>query len=173
MKPLLELPDEALASLALRAQRELPDAPTWLIESALSMWRAPQAAPTIGRRIAAVLGFDSWAAQPTLALRSALPSERQQLFTAQGRDIDLRVSPMDPASRPPTRFVVSGQVLGPGENGIATLKPAGEFAATAALDDFGEFRFSDLAPGTYVLSLNFADEEILLPEIHVGAEPQT
>lgn len=172
MKPLFELSDEALANLVRRAQHELPDAPAWLVESARSMWRAPQAAPSIGRRIAAVLGFDSWAAQPTLALRSALPVERQQLFTAQGRDIDLRVSPMDPASRPPTRFIVSGQVLGPDQDGTAVLTGANESAATAALDDFGEFRFADLAPGLYVISLRFADEEILLPEIHVGAEPQ-
>ena len=172
MKPLTDLSDDALASLARRAEHELPDAPQWLVASVLAMWHAPAPAPTLGQRLAAVIAFDSWVAQPALALRSALPATRQLLFTAQGRDVDLRVSPADPASRPPTRFAIAGQVLGPGANGAVSLSRAGATVCSAVLDEFGEFRFADVAVGAYVITVRFGDDEIVLPEIDVGAEPQ-
>lgn len=172
MDSLTDLSDEALARLARRAERELPDAPPWLVSSVFAMWTAPSKVPPLGQRILAVLGFDSWAAQPSPALRSTLPAARQLLFTAQGRDVDLRLSPIDPAGRPPTRFAVAGQVLGPGEGGTASLSRAGEPIGDAALDEFGEFRFADLPAGAYVITVRFGEDEIVLPEVDVGAEPR-
>ncbi len=169
------LSDDELAVLAGRARRELPDAPTWLVESALSMWRSPVAKPSLVQRIAAALSFDSWAVQPALALRSAMPAARHLLFTAQGRDVDLRVSATDPANRPPTRFAIAGQVLGPGLGGTVSLARAdsapGATAVEVALDDFGEFQVADLAAGTYVMTVRIGDDEIVLPPIDVAAEP--
>ena len=175
MKRFSALSDDELAALAGRARRELPDAPAWLVESAVSMWRAPVVRPSLIQRIAAALSFDSWAGQPTLALRSALPAARHLLFTAQGRDVDLRVSATDPANRPPTRFAIAGQVLGPGLGGTVSLAlagpPPGAAAIEASLDDFGEFRVADLAAGTYVMTLRIGDDEIVLPPIDVAADP--
>jgi hypothetical protein len=168
LKPLAELSDEALARLAARSVRELPDAPPWLVESAMSMWRAPAAAPSLGRRIAAVLGFDSWAAAPTLALRSAAVGTRQWLFTAGERDIDLRIAPVEGSAG---LYAVSGQLLGPGDDLIVSVAQGGAFRAVATPDGFGEFRVRPLEAGRYTLTLLVAGDQIELPEIDVGGEP--
>ena len=165
MKPLADLSDDALAHLARQAPLALPDAPHWLVESVLAMWRAPVAAPSLGRRIMAVLGFDSWASAPTLALRSALPATRQWLFSADDRDIDLRVAPVEGAAG---RFAISGQLLGPGDDLQVSVCRGGVELAQVAPDAFGEFRLGDLPAGRYRLTLQVAGEHIELPEIDVG-----
>jgi hypothetical protein len=167
LKPLADLSDDALARLAARSVQALPDAPSWLVESAIAMWRAPVAAPSLGRRIAAVLGFDSWAALPTLALRSASLGTRQWLFTAGERDIDLRVAPVDGSAG---LYAVSGQLLGPGDDLVVSLARAGSFQAVAQPDAFGEFHLGPLAAGRYGLTLRVAGDQIELPEIDVGGE---
>ena len=168
LKPLVELSDEALARLAARSLRELPDAPQWLVESAVSMWRAPVAVPGLGRRIAAVLGFDSWAATPTLALRSVAVGTRQWLFTAGERDVDLRVAPAEGSAG---LFVVSGQLLGPDEGLVVSLTQGGAHRAVAKPDGFGEFHLGPLEAGRYTLTLLVAGDHIELPEIDIGGEP--
>jgi hypothetical protein len=168
LKPLAELSDEALAALAARSVRDLPDAPPWLVESAISMWRAPAVAPGLGRRIAAVLGFDSWAALPTLALRSASHGARQWLFTAGERDVDLRVAPVEGSSG---LYAVSGQLLGPGDDLVVSLAQGGAYRAVATPDGFGEFHLGPLEAGRYTLTLVVAGDCIELPEIDVGGEP--
>lgn len=171
MKPLAELSDEALARLTVRSVQALPDAPEWLVESAIAMWRAPAAAPLaatgLGRRIAAVLGFDSWAATPTLALRSASPGQRQWLFSADERDIDLRVAP---AAGSANLFILSGQLLGPGDDLVVSVVQGGAGEVVATPDSFGEFRLGPLGAGRYSLTLQVAGDRIELPEIDVGGE---
>jgi hypothetical protein len=167
LKPLAELSDEALARLAARSLRELPDAPPWLVDTAVAMWRAPAVVPGLGRRIAAVLGFDSWAAAPTLALRSAALGTRQWLFTAGERDIDLRVAPVEGSAG---LYSVSGQLLGPGDDLVVSLAQGGAFRAVATPDGFGEFHLGPLEAGRYTLTLQVAGDHIELPEIDVGGE---
>lgn len=167
MKPLAELSDEALARLAARGFRELPDAPQWLVESAIAMWRAPAAAPSLGGRLAAVLAFDSWAMQPALALRSASPGTRQLLFSAGEHDIDLRVLPVAGGAGV---YTLSGQLLGPGDELVVDLSQGGAPAAQATPDEFGEFHLGPLAAGRYTLVLKVAGERIELPEIDIGGE---
>lgn len=171
MKPVFDLSDDDLARLARRAVRELPDAPQWLIESAVAIWRAPSPRPSLRQRIVATLGFDSWLVQPTLAMRSTLRATRQLLFTAQGRDIDLRVSPAGKADQS-MGLSIAGQVLGPGEVGDVSLIRDGRTVDTVSLDDFGEFRFGGLEPGPYTLWMRFVDVEIVLPPIDIGDASQ-
>jgi hypothetical protein len=171
LKPLAELSDEALVRLARQSVQSLPDAPPWLVESAIAMWRAPAPAPAqapgLGRRIAAVLGFDSWAATPALALRSASHGTRQWLFSAGERDIDLRVAPVEGSAG---LYTVSGQLLGPGDDLVVSVAQGGAFRAVATPDDFGEFRLGPLAAGRYSLTLVVSGDHIELPEIDVGGE---
>lgn len=170
MKKLSELPDEALARQAREAEPGLPDAPRWLVESAMVMWQAPTPQPSLGRRIAAVLGFDSWALQPVPALRSGPLEGRQWLFSAEGRDVDLHAVPSAAPPGAPARFALTGQVLGPGDGGELSIGQDGEAAITLALDEFGEFKLADLGPGTYTISLRFGDDLIVLPDIELGGE---
>ena len=170
MKPLSDLSDDELAGLAGSIGRALPDAPQWLVESAVGMWRVPAPAAGLRQRIVASLGFDSWAAPATLAMRSAPPAVRQLLFTAGERDVDVRISPAEGIGHLPRRFTVAGQVLGPGDNGVATLVHAQERPRSVPLDEYGEFRFDDVPPGASLLVVQIGEDRIELPELHVGDE---
>lgn len=170
MNRLSTLSDEALAAMAAKVDIDLPAAPGWLVESAVAMWRAPAAVPTLGERIAAVLRFDSWARQAVPSLRSAAQEYRQLLFTADGRDFDLRIVADQWPAGPATRFVIEGQVLGAGDDGEMLLTRTDAMVARAPLDEFGEFRFRDLAPGRYAIALQFGADRIDLPVIDVGGD---
>lgn len=166
MKPLARLPDDEFERLLVAAVA-LPDAPPALVHRAIALWAAqPTSAPNLLRRIAASLAFDSWA-QPAAAagVRAPRSATRHLLFSAEGRDIDLRVTPAGEAG-----FTLSGQVLGPDESGEVELAlPAGGAARHAALDALGEFRIEGLVAGDYRLTLRLGGDEIELPAVPVGA----
>lgn len=172
--PLPPLSDDELLA-RLPAAAALPDAPADWQRRALTAWRASaslslaQAVDALRQRVLAVLSFDSWAQSPLAAgLRSTGSTTRQLVFSAEGRDIDLRISPSG------ERFAVHGQVLGPDDSGAVALAPE-QVAATVyetALDAMGEFHLADVAPGRYQLSLLLAGHEIVLPPFEVGASPK-
>ncbi len=183
MKPLHSLTDDEFAALARRASA-LPDAPAALVQRAIAAWNpAPSVsqaaaallqagARAVVRQLAAVLTFDSWAASPLAAgLRGPRQPTRQLLFSADGRDVDLRISTAED-----NRFMLTGQVFGPDEAGIARLRAQSGDADTAAaeqlgpLDEMGEFRLPGVAAGRYVLSLQLGDAEIVLPAIDLEPE---
>ncbi len=169
MKPDNPLTDEDLASLLPRAAA-MPDAPQNWISAAEDL--APRGKLADGlvraatRLLAAALRFDSWAGAPLTFGMRALPSDtRHLLFSAMGRDIDLRITPADPY------FALAGQILGPDESGHVELTPQagqGEGRRTAAIDELGEFRLDDVHSGTYRLTLRMGSDEIVLPPIEVG-----
>jgi hypothetical protein len=115
----------------------------------------------------ASLSFDSWAVGTLAPGMRAVPSQtRHLLFTAMGRDIDVRIAPTA------GHFQVTGQILGPDESGVVELAGAsGDSSATshaAALDAMGEFRIEGVQQGAYVLTLRLGADEIALPPIDVG-----
>ena len=174
MKPIKTLTDDEFATLVQSAAR-LADPPPELTRGAISLWSSMQKLPSASSaqkvltRIAAVLSFDSFAA-PRLALgmRASSSETRHLLFSAMGRDIDLRISAAD------DRFVVAGQILGPDGAGVVELTaqtddgqgPRG--ASVTTLDSLGEFRIDNVSHGTYILSLHVGDDEIVLPPIDLG-----
>jgi hypothetical protein len=172
MKPLAPLTDDEFTRLVGRAVRELPDAPPALVQAAIGLWPAagPAAvlsslAKAVVAQVQAVLTFDSWAV-PTAAagMRSLRSPTRHLLFSAQGRDIDLRISPEAGA------FVLAGQILGPDESGSVQLDTAEPGAAplTAELDGLGEFRIGGIPRGSYVMTLLLGGDRIVLPPVDVG-----
>ncbi|HEX5688125.1 MAG TPA: carboxypeptidase-like regulatory domain-containing protein [Ideonella sp.] len=172
--PLPPLSDAELLA-RLPAAAALPDAPADWQRRALAAWRAPaglslaQAVDALRQRVLAVLSFDSWAQSPLAAgLRSTGSATRQLVFSAEGRDIDLRISPAGEC------FTVTGQVLGPDDNGAVALASEQPPATVyeAPLDALGEFRLADVAPGRYQLSLLLAGHEIVLPPFEVGHLPK-
>jgi len=174
MSPHLDDPsDEAFSRLVARAVRELPEAPEALQRSAIGLFPAAGAlgalkalAVAVATQVQAVLTFDSWAA-PALAagMRSGRSATRHLLFSAQGRDIDLRIAPEAGA------FALAGQILGPDETGHVELADA---AATDApprvvvLDALGEFRIEGVPRGAYRLTLYLGGESIVLPPLEMG-----
>lgn len=175
MKPIQDLSDAEFAALARQAAA-LPDAPAALVQAAIDLWVPPRpslgdVARSLGRLIQGVLSFDSWAAAPAgaaLAVRSAETDTRHLLYSAQGRDIDLRVAP---SAR---QFVLAGQILGPDETGHVELNLADQTGATVqtALNGLGEFRIEGLSGGRYVLTLHVGQDTIVLPPLDVGPGPR-
>jgi hypothetical protein len=174
-RPLKQLADEELLARLPQAAA-LPDAPAEWIQRAVDAWQPPlaarvaQAAEALRQQVQAWLSFDSWATAPLAAgLRSTATSvTRQLVFSAEGRDVDLRIAPGGD-----THYLVSGQVLGPDEAGTVVLvtdAADGESAVArqAPLDELGEFQLSEVRPGRYRLSLLLASQEIVLPTFDVG-----
>ncbi len=164
--------DEELARQVTRALA-LPDAPAQWVCEAQALFTAPTTVADVAqaalRIVMAVLSFDS-TAQPAVALgmRSVGEGPRHLLFSAEGRDIDLRVHAGD------GRFALSGQVLGPDEEGIVELSCADDAAATpcngltTTLDAMGEFRLDDIPAGTWRVALCLGSDRIVLPPIEAG-----
>ena len=174
MKPVEHLSEDEFSQLVRRAVA-LPDAPPALVRAAIRQWHAREASTlhaagaSILNRIVAALSFDSWAAAPAaFGVRSVPSDTRHLLFTAKGRDIDVRITPTA------EHFALTGQILGPDDSGAIELVPAGgdgtapAASRTAALDELGEFRIDGIHRGAYVLTLRLGDDEIVLPPIDVG-----
>jgi hypothetical protein len=173
MKPPTPLTDDEFSQRVGRAGRARPDAPLALQQAAIGLWPAagPAAvlsalAKAVVAQIQAVLTFDSWAAPAVAAgMRSLRSPTRHLLFSAQGRDIDLRIAP-DAGS-----FSLAGQILGPDESGSVQLEGAGAAVRSAQLDGMGEFRIDGIHRGTYVMTLQLGSDHIVLPPVEVGEPP--
>lgn len=171
MKSIKSLSDAELTNLARKAS-QLEDAPEGWVDAAVALWkvtpRAAAPAPKLWTRIAAALSFDSWATpQLALGMRSMAVDNRHLLYSAEGRDIDLRITlGVD-------RFALAGQILGPDESGEVSLsrqsdKPGAAVQRTTQLDSLGEFRIDGVDRGTYQLTLRMGADEIVLPPIVIG-----
>lgn len=129
----------------------------------------PQGLRQVLQRAAAALRFDSRRTVAT-GLRGSLAETRHLLFSAKGRDIDLRVVPAGDG------FELSGQVLGPDEGGEVALSahlraggPPPTPTRHTSIDPLGEFHLDAIDEGTYVLTLRLGRDEIVLPPIEMGA----
>lgn len=176
----LDPSDDELSRLTQRALRELIEPPQALQQRVLALFPPAAARAGLGaavgalavgalRHVLAVLTFDSWAAPAqALGMRSLRDPTRHLLFSAQGRDIDLRIQPSGPGDR----FTLVGQILGPDESGEVELRPhAGGDALRGALDAMGEFRLDGLPAGACTLTLSLGGDHIELPTLQVGDAP--
>lgn len=183
MKPVDRLSDDEFVHRVQQAVA-LPDAPPLLVRAAIDLWpaRQPAALKSVAqaalRLVTAVLSFDSWARPSVaLAMRAGTSDTRHLLYSAMGRDIDLRITPAA------DHFALTGQVLGPDESGVVELAtqpgagieapdaPDAPDARHAPLDALGEFRLDGVRGGTYRLTLRMSGDEIVLPPIEVGVRP--
>ena len=175
MKPIATLTDDEFADL-VHAAVALPDAPPAVVRSAIALFRDAQPSPLkvaadVLQRIRAVLTFDSWATGPAaLGLRSmpAQTESRHMLFSAAGRDIDLRI--ISSANS----YVLAGQILGPDETGLVELSinthqsHAAPILRSTTLDDLGAFHLDSVNAGTYWMTLKLGHDAVELPPIQVG-----
>jgi hypothetical protein len=163
-----DLSDDHLGTL-LTGSKELINAPEWVIQRAFTIFPRKQtsvaAAGSVLQRIMAVLTFDSAdTLSPAFGIRSAYPATRQMLFSAHGRDIDLRLVPAHSEGGP--AWDVLGQILGPDEGGTVTiLGKSNEWRSM--LGELSEFRLCGIPHGAYTMTLHLNDTIIVLPEFHV------
>ena len=175
MKPVNHLSEAEFAELVTRALA-LPDAPAAAVRAAMDLFQpAPVVRPSdvveaLWRKVTAVLAFDSWTmAEPALGLRAGASDTRHLLFSAGGRDIDVRIVPAT------NGYTLAGQVLGPDDQGVIELSPHSGAGAedgeprSVALDFLGEFRLDGVRRGRYQLTLRTGREEIVVSPIEVGA----
>lgn len=169
--PLPEDADDDLLQRRLRDSRQLEDAPEHLIQRAIDLWQPRAAATTAGgalRRWIATLRFDS-AVGDNLALglrASGDSATRQMLFSAEGRDIDLRLEPLVDC-----RWRISGQVLGPDAAGIAELRCGDAAPQQVAWNELSEFEFEPVATGVCALTLRADGWEISVPSFDLARGP--
>ncbi len=154
----------------LRATRQLENAPEHVIQRAMAVWqprRQHAPAPGLLQRLMAVISFDSGLASPlSFGARSAGGAVRQLLYTADGHDIDLRISRAGEVDAGPWLF--SGQILGPQAHGAVELVGAeGQVLGAAALSELGEFRLPAVAAGRYTLCMRIGERVIELPALDV------
>lgn len=163
MSPTFPPPDdEGLLAAGRRALRELTDAPEWMIlrAEALGVPRV-QRAPSLLRRVQALLSVDSWAGAAPVLRGSA--GTRQLLYSAAEHDVDLRIVPLESA------WALEGQVLGPEEGAqVLVTRPDGQALPALRLDELGGFRVTGLSAGRHKLELWFADTVVELPPLDIG-----
>jgi hypothetical protein len=113
---------------------------------------APAPLP-LRQRIIAALRFDSAQLPLPLGMRSGPVAERQLIFSAEGLDLDLRITPAG------SLWMVSGQALVSGQRGQVELRgPSG--TVQAELSEMSEFVLPPVPPGDYTLILRLADVEV-------------
>jgi hypothetical protein len=163
------LSDDAIGE-ALRAESAQLDAPEHVIQRAFTIWQPKATAKTesIVSKILAVIKFDSAQQSPmALGVRSIGYATRQIIFSADMRDIDLRIAAKN-INQSAKAWAVSGQILGPDEGGSVTLAGTGR-EWTTSIDEMGEFHFDDLPDGDYRLSAHFEGAEVALPSFRIPA----
>jgi len=145
----------------------LEDASRDVISQAVGIFQRRETGAKQGvlRRVMAALSFDSASLTPAYGVRSGQTATRQLLYSTDGNDLDLRVTPGDEA------WIVSGQVLGQEQcaGGEVRLESVAGSAAAAELNELCEFTLSPVAAGSYTLRLRLSNLEIEIPEFELRA----
>lgn len=150
-------------TLLLMQTDDSKDAPTWVINRAARIFPALQPRGTESgwrQAIRALLTFDSRQQLPALGLRSSgtIPA-RQLLYSAEGRDIDVRVTPEGSKRR------LEGQILGEDAAGRVLLNAGDAVAAEADINSLGEFVLPPVAPGHYAMTLRLPDVDVAIDDL--------
>jgi hypothetical protein len=139
------------------------DAPQQLIIDTFRLFSMRPAATSSYQRprAQAVLLFDS-ARQPFVVGMRALNSEvRQLLFSAAGREIDMRIIPSG------ALWIVWGQLFGSQETGTVELQDVASSVQTT-LNTQNEFSLPPVQSGTYTLTIALNDVELEIADMQIG-----
>src|SRR5436305_11936575 len=141
------------------------DAPPALVSEAINLFRSRSRAvePSLIKRIAAALSFDSFQMSPAYGVRSGQAQARQLLYSAADYDLDLRITQTGEA------WKVSGQVLGAVCAGGQIEFMSESASASADLNEQCEFVLSTLPGGIYKLRLRLKELEVEIPQLELRA----
>jgi hypothetical protein len=174
MQPIDRRNDRDLAHIVPRAAATT-DATASVVQSTIELFSARESVPTnelaatTFRLVRAVLSFDTLASpQVALGMRSLAFNTRNLMFSAAGRYIDLRISPVRDL------FKLTGQIFGPDNTALVELVTQSEgaldrrAARIADLGVFGDFRLDGVQRGTYQMILRIGCDAVVLPTFEVG-----
>ena len=141
------------------------DAPRDLVSYAVNLFhtRATAESTSLVRRIVAALSFDSFQAAPAFAVRSGHAAARQLFYSAEGCDLDLRITQSG------EMWNVAGQVFGKECAGGHVEIESASSVAKADLNDQCEFALAALPSGGYQLRLCLTDIEVEIPQLELRA----
>lgn len=115
------------------------------------------------RLVTATLTFDSAAStRPAFGVRSAGTATRHMLFSAEGCEIDLRISPAGSDT-----MNVAGQILGAGAGRIVEISNE-HTRITANLSELNEFTLPQTPRGTYTLTVKLPDREVQISALQIS-----
>ena len=123
--------------------------------------RGAPAPPPVRQRILAALRFDSAQLPLPVGMRSGPIAERQLVFSAEGFDLDLHITPAG------SLWMVAGQVLGPDQPGQVDLRGSSG-TLQAELSDVSEFVLPPVPAGDYTLILRLANLEVEVSGLKIG-----
>ena len=141
------------------------DAPPALVSEAINLFRSRSRAvePSLIKRIAAALSFDSFQMSPAYGVRSGQAQARQLLYSAGDYDLDLRITQSGEA------WNISGQVLGEECTGGQIEFVSESASVSADLNEQCEFVLSTLPGGSYKLRLRLKELEVEIPQLELRA----
>ena len=151
----------------LRASGDTP--PPWVVDRAVRIGRPAEAGrparPTLWRRVAAALVFDSRLQPRPAGARAVGTDRRRLLYQADMVEIDLEVA----ASSTEGRLRMLGQVTAEASTRVGARVvaegPAGRVEAD--LDELGQFVLDSLVPGSHRLEIGLVSELIEIPELQI------
>jgi hypothetical protein len=148
----------------LMATDQAEDVPRDVVAYATNIFsgRAKSPSQSLKRRILAALSFDSSMDQaPAFGVRSGQTGSRQLIYSAEGSDIDLRITLHD------DMWLVAGQVLRDDCGGGHVELEGSSGSAGAALNELCEFTLPAVPSGNYLLRVHMTDVEIELPQLEL------
>jgi len=152
----------------MKSDRE-PDAPRDVLAYAVNIFerRRKTKSASVLRLLVAALTFDSQKSlTPAFGVRSAQSGSRQLIYSAEGHDVELRLSMQA------DQWNVAGQVLSEGCEGgqVSLMNIAGTGESTdVVLNQLCEFNFPPVPSGSYKLRLRLPDVEMEVPEFELKA----
>ena len=157
--------------LGLMRDQELSEPSPAAMRRAMRLYRVFHQRPQPGDRgrLIAHLVFDSRVMRGALAARG-LKNERQILFTAEGLDIDLQLSPESDQQS----IHLMGQVMTVDDDPAqvqgcpVSLMQEAEVFASVITDELGIFVFRRVRPDDYELSIELPGVEVWIPGLSVG-----
>lgn len=128
---------------------------------------APSLAGSLARAGARILrALLQPAPPPALALRGDEPGGRRVAYAVEGYQVLLATTPGRPATGPAQ---LEGQLLSPGApaTGMARISAGEAIVAEAEVDELGFFAFDQLPPGSYTLTLDLGEDQIVVEPLAV------
>ena len=137
------------------------DAPRDVLHRAIAAFRTRSQQPSLGKRILAVLSFDSFNVAPAFGTRSGNTGSRQLIYSADDADIDLHVEDHE------GQWIISGQVLGMSCDDGTVLIDGPGISLSGSFNAACEFKFPAVPSGDYQLRVRLSDVEVEVPRLEL------